>query len=92
MYIFQQNLRTYPYKFGLRILRMLGDLQKHGCRTFPETPESFDALKCYQEQEFTDLWMDAGVDEIIKYLYGNLHLKIPQKWKPHLLPTFPDSL
>ncbi|CAK9085103.1 unnamed protein product [Durusdinium trenchii] len=79
--------QTYPYKFGLRILRIVNDLQSTGCRTFPPVPESFNPLACYQEQAFTDLWVDCGMDECLKYLYGNRHLKVPPEWKPLLLPT-----
>ena len=85
----QIKLRTYPYQFGLRILRILGDLQKTGCKTYPQPPESFDPLKCYQEQQFTDLWEDAGMLDVLRYLYGNRHLRVPSEWKPHLLPIIP---
>ena len=84
--IFNGDLRTYPYRFGLRILRILGDLQKTGCRTFPETPKDFNALECYKGQDFNDIWTDAGMDLALEYLYGNRHLKVPLEWKPHLLP------
>jgi hypothetical protein len=80
------QLRHYPYRFGLRILRILPKFQADGCKTFPEMPDRFSPLETYKSQPFDDMWHDAGAPEILKYIRGNKSLEIPGNWKPHLLP------
>ena len=82
------QLRHYPYRFGLRILRILPKLQKEGKKAFPPMPEKvkLNPLKVYTSQTFDDMWEDAGVPEVLEYIRGNKSLKIPSEWRPHLLP------
>ncbi|CAK9002223.1 unnamed protein product [Durusdinium trenchii] len=80
-----KDSQTYPYRFGLRVLRILPDLIKTGCKELPACPEDFDPLTNYCCQSFTDLWDDAHMCEVLQYLRGNTNLNIPAEWKPHLL-------
>lgn len=76
------SLRHYPYRFGLRVLRILPKLQESGCRRdFPEVPPDFCPLEMYQSQEFDDLWEDAGTEDVLEYILGNKSLKIPKEWQ-----------
>ena len=81
------KLRHYPYRFGLRVLRMLPELIMDGCREFPPPPPDFDPLECYMEQDFSDEWKDAGTIETLEYIANNKHLVIPKEWQSHLLPS-----
>ena len=74
-------VRRYPYGFGLRVLRVLPQHQATGCKTLPPRPESFDPLEWYTREEFSDIWWDAGMDQVLTYLYGNKSLQIPIEWK-----------
>lgn len=76
--------RHYPYRFGLRVLRILPQLQADGCKAFPPMPETFDPLEWYKTQMFDDHWGDANIAECIWYIKGNKYLNIPFEWKPHL--------
>lgn len=73
--------RHYPYRFGLRVLRILPSLQETGRKEFPEPPSDFDPLECYKQMAFEDLWEDADIEPVIRYLKGNKSLRIPQMWK-----------
>lgn len=86
MSLLPRILRCYPFRFGLRVLRILPQLQATGCRSFPEPPPKFDPLRCYMEQDFTDLWTDAAVPQVLRYLRGNVNLRIPESWRGHLMP------
>lgn len=81
------HLRTYPYRFGLRILRVLPELMRTGCKTIPPCPNDFNPLALYQSLEFSDWWQDAGMIEVLQYLRGNCNLSIPPEWRDHLLPN-----
>ena len=79
--------RHYPYRFGLRMLRILPQLQADAAtKHFPEIPEGLEAVAIYQAQQFDDLWGDACVLECIEYIRGNKYLKIPNEWEQVLLP------
>lgn len=80
------QLRHYPYRFGLRVLRILPKLQADGCKTFDQMPRRYNPLKSYMAESFDDMWEDAGAPEVLRYIRGNKSLEIPAKWKPHLLP------
>ena len=54
-----------------------------GARSFPQD-EAYDAKAMFDQLEFTDLWADAGMPELIIWLRGSKHLRIPQAWRPHL--------
>ena len=79
------HLRHYPFRFGLRVLRLLPRLQSSGCKSLPPMPDGFDPLACYRSQTFHDLWQDSNVIEVLTYLRGNCHLHIPPDWRDHLL-------
>lgn len=75
--------RSYPYKFGLRLLRILPKLQAD-VRVFPEVPVDFDPLTDFASQAFDDVWIDAGLPECIDYIRANRSLQIPHDFAPHV--------
>ena len=46
----------------------------------PELLQPFDASKM-PYNAIADLWADAQMEEVLRYLYGNSHLKLPEEWK-----------
>ena len=82
------QIRHYPYRFGLRVLRILPQLQEY-CyidTDFGDIPTNFDPLHMFKSMSFNDLWEDAGAPEILEYIRGNKHLHIPSEWKAHVMP------
>ena len=43
-----------------------------------------DARIMFAQLEFTDMWEDAGMPELIVWLRGSTNLRIPQAWRPYL--------
>ena len=78
------QLREYPYRFGLRVLRILPRLKADACK-MPEPPcLDWSPVKCYKKWQFEDLWSDASLEEVFVYLRGNSNLEIPAEWKNEL--------
>ncbi len=75
------DLRHYPYRFGLRFLRILPKLQASGCKKFPDMPPQLDPLQLYKSQTFEDAWLDAHTVDVVNYIRGNKSLNIPAEWK-----------
>ena len=46
----------------------------------PELLQPFDA-STMPYNAIADLWADAQMEEVLRYLYGNSHLKLPEEWK-----------
>ena len=42
----------------------------------------------FAQMQFTDLWEDAGMPDLVRWLRGNKALRIPSEWRPFL----PDRL
>ncbi|CAK9067635.1 unnamed protein product [Durusdinium trenchii] len=82
-----KNSQHYPYRFGLRVLRILPKLQADGPRVFPAPPADFDPLQCFMSHEFTDMWEDADIPQALWYIRGNRSLNVPAEWKPHFFPS-----
>ena len=72
--------------FGMRFLRVLPKMMA-SCKEFPEElPSDFTAEQGYKNLSFDDMWEDADMESVLIYLKGNNSLKIPQTWRPFLLP------
>lgn len=74
-------LRHYPYRFGLRVLRILADLEQRRNKPCGDMPAGFDPLKAYQEQGEGEDWDDAGMLSVLDYLIMNKYLKVPREWR-----------
>jgi uncharacterized protein YjlB len=48
--------------------------------------KSLNAKEIFQSMEWSDLWEDANMFEVIHYLRGNTHLEIPADWRS-AIPT-----
>lgn len=83
----QNQPRHYPYRFGLRMLRILPKLQADAAKKhFPKIPVGLEAVAIYNAQKFDDLWQDSLIPECIEYIRSNKHLTIPSDWEQVLLP------
>ena len=40
-----------------------------------------DALSVFLEATFSDMWDDARMVEVVQYLKGNTHLRLPKVWQ-----------
>ena len=77
----------YPLRFGLRMLRLLPQLQKAKASMQP-VPSDLDAKTVFASSTFADLWSDAQMEDCIRYVRGNRSLAIPEEWRAML----PDAL
>lgn len=77
------DLRQYPYRFGLRIVRLIPRLLQDVKQHAPVAPEPvvWDSVKAFEEWEFTNPWLDACLEEVYIYLRGNKSLMVPAEWK-----------
>lgn len=79
------DLRQYPYRFGLRVVRimphLLQDVKDASAAAAPEPIRVWDPVKAFEEWEFNDPWVDARLEEVYIYLRGNKSLRVPEEWK-----------
>ena len=41
-------------------------------------------IELFSELTYSDMWSDASLLELIKYLRGSKYLRIPQEWRSHI--------
>ncbi len=72
-------------RFGLKFLRTLPKLMKacHAPNGFI-TEQSLEPETIYHQMQFSDMWEDAEMETVIRYLKGNKSLTIPNYWRPFL--------
>ena len=58
---------------------------KESCRQ-QNLPDRANAKQMFRDLDFDDLFEDAGMVDLVVYLRGNRHLKIPEELRPYL-PT-----
>ena len=81
-------LRQYPERFCVRMLALLNELMenKSGApllpESLPEVPEILEGMA------FTELWAEAEMAEVVRYLRGGRGLQLPPQYRS----LFPDSL
>lgn len=82
------QLRTYPPKFGMKMTslhqRFLDELEPP-----PPLPERVQLESCrdlFQQLPFDDLWWDADMPLVVKYLRGNNSLNL-ESWR-ELFPQY----
>jgi hypothetical protein len=84
-------MRTYPFKFGLKFASLIPTLISSAQHTESDAEkaelDAFDAKEAFANMRFDDLWTDAGMTDVIVYLRGNRHLKIPDAWRPYIPRT-----
>ena len=75
--------RHYTKQFGDKIATLLYKL-KPACDYVSHDPHD-DGLLLWESWEWDDMWDDAEMRHVIRYLYGSHSLNIPPEWKK-LLP------
>ena len=85
-----KGTQSYPISFGLRILRFLPQLQKHGQGqpVLPaKPPGGWDAPAQFEAKEWNPQeWSEAYLVEACKYMRGSTNLRVPDRWK-RVFPT-----
>ena len=85
-----KGTQSYPISFGLRILRFLPQLQKHGQGqpVLPaKPPGGWDAPAQFEAKEWNPQeWSEAYLVEACKYVRGSTNLRVPDRWK-RVFPT-----
>ena len=87
------NPRTYPMKFGYKLLQIAPSLiSTAGSRPdfTDDIRKHVDIKELFYEMPWGDLWDDAGMRDVVKYLRGNTNLKIPCEWRAFLPTELPD--
>jgi hypothetical protein len=56
-----------------------------------EIKKAVNVKKLFFDMEWGDLYEDARMRDVIIYLYGNKHLKIPTEWREFLPAHIPDQ-
>ena len=80
--------RVYSFPFCHRLMCIIPAMinsAKEYCRQ-QNLPDRANAKQMFRDLDFDDLFEDAGMVDLIFYLRGNRHLKIPEEWRPYL-PT-----
>ena len=80
----ETQLRNYPTKFALRMLRLRHRLYK-AKSPLQQPPDGLDARELFSSAVFEDVWADAQMPECLAYIKGNTSLAIPTEWRD-LLP------
>lgn len=90
-FCFSKNIRSYPIAFGLRIMRYLPKLRA-GATGWPPLDEQGggqDAISMFRAMPMgPDNWSEASLLDVVKYLRGSIHLRLPQDWKD----AFPEAI
>jgi hypothetical protein len=84
-------MRSYPIAFGLRIMQYLPKLRSGstGCPPLDGQDGKPDAISMFRAMPMgPDNWSEASLLDVVKYLRGSIHLRLPQEWKD----AFPTSI
>ena len=84
-----KGTQSYPISFGLRILRFLPQLQKHGQGqpVLPQDACGWDAPAQFEALEWNpEEWSEAYILEACIYMRGSTNLRVPDRWK-RVFPT-----
>lgn len=77
--------RHYPARFGMKLLRVMPKLLD-SCETVGTLlPENTLPEAVYDNMKFGDMWEDAEMESVIRYLKGNTCLLIPAEFRTTLL-------
>ena len=81
------KMRSYPIAFGLRILRFLPKICA-GATGLPPLATSTEqvAVDMFKALPTEDNWSGANLEDVIRYLRGSIHLRLPEYWK-QVFPT-----
>ena len=71
--------RQYPVEFGRKIAALFHTL-KPRADYVTDSPET-DAIELWKQWEWGDLWDDAQMRALVRYLYGCSAVRIPAEWK-----------
>lgn len=86
-------LRQYPFRFGLRVLRILPRILEDAAKMPPSPPVNFDGLDVFnQDWSIDDIWEDAHLDDVILYLRGNASLRLPSDYRDAFKASFTSAL
>ena len=95
MFMFQVVLvlRQYPFRFGLRVVRILPRILEDAAQMPVSPPVNFDGIDIFnQDWSMGDIWEDAHLDDVIIYLRGNTGLKLPHDYRNAFKASFASAL
>ena len=74
--------REYPVQFGLKIVELYLDMIKDnkGQPTLPDPVPS--AEQTFESMSFEDMWPEADLVSVIRYLRGAKSLGMPDSFRP----------
>ena len=83
--------RIYPFRWAARFQRIVPALMATAVRpnVQPHEMNGKDIKEMFAAMQFTDVWDDADMRSVLVYLKGNVHLKIPDAWRPYLPTELP---
>ena len=76
----QQQPRVYPQRFGVEMCKLMPKLKSEGEGMVGSVDCETPAYVLLKNYEMSD-WPEADLKEVVRYLYGNKHLKLPSEWK-----------
>ena len=79
--------RTYTADFGQRMAELLPSFNESPALRPSSIVDSLMVAKLRAMSMGTDEWADAGVPDLLRYVYGAKGLNIPEEWRP----CFPAS-
>ena len=81
--------RHYPPRFGQKFLRLFPKFIK-SCTPLEEALPQVADQDVYAGMSFKDMWEDADMESVIRYLKGNRCLLIPAEYRNVLLQSDHD--
>ena len=55
----------------------------------PGEMDGVDIKARFQAMAWGDTWEDAGMSEVLVYLKGNVHIRVPECWRQYLPTEIP---
>lgn len=73
----------YPRSFANRLLELYEDhalSQRRDLRCKIPVDRTLSDRQMFNQMSNSDLWLDAGLPEVLGYLWSNKYLRIPDSW------------
>lgn len=90
------NPRVYPMKWCIELMRTVPGMittAASGMQSqYPieKMPSAADVRQMFLEYPWGDMWADANAVDVMQYVAGNRHIRVPDGWQAFLPTHIPD--
>ena len=82
------NIRNYPAPFGRKLADLWQSLVTNKAGMPSLSPQVPSAKETFESLEFSDLWADAQMPSVCRWLRGGKDLEIPETFRGSLPKKF----